>query len=273
MKTHPFKENVSETLLIPLICKAEETESNSPIITDYVACDILDKINIKLDKYRNKKVSRIGTAIRTKYFDEEVKSFIMTNKKPCIITLGCGLDARYDRLPYDIVKKAFFVYLDFYDVIKLRKKFIPERDNEIYLSGNMLDKSWIYNLKRICDHDYMFILEGVVMYIKEDDLRKFLNLLCYEFPSGILLFDALNEFLSRSSRHHDTVKYSTSNFVFGFDDDTELQKWNVHLQYKKTKLFTEFKECRQMGLVMYLLMKYIKKYKYASRMITYQINK
>lgn len=274
MNTKAFKENVSETLLIPLVCKAEETIMKSPIIKDYVARDILNKLNMNLEKYKNKKISRVGTAIRTKYFDEEVMLFISKTERPIIVMLGCGLDSRYDRLPPDLIEKAFFVYLDFDDVINLRKELIPERINEKYIGGDILYESWVDKVKIFSDKNtnYMFLLEGVVMYIEKDSLKSLMKMLCHNFNSGVILFDTLSYSMSKNSEKHDTIKYSKSKFVFGFDCDRELESWDVHLKYKKTKLFSEFKECRRFGLMTYFLMSFIPKYKNASRMITYKIN-
>lgn len=269
-----FKHKVSETLLIPLVCKAEETQMPDPIIKDDIACYLLQRIDFDITKFKNKKASRTGTAIRAKYFDNEITEFIIKHNTPLIITLGCGLDARYDRLPSLVKEKALFVYLDFNDVIELRKALIPERKNEKYLSGDMLSNDWIKEFKSITpkkEYEYMFILEGVIMYIPEDKLKIFFNMLCHEFKSGIILFDNLSTFLTSKSEKHDTVKHTDAKFIFGSDDDNTLEKWNDHLVYRKTKLFTDFKESRRMGLILSLLMKFLPKYKYSSRMLTYQI--
>lgn len=269
-----FKNKISKTLLIPLVCKAEETQTADPIIKDYISCELLKKIGFDVTKYKNKKASRTGTAIRTKYFDNEVIEFVTKNDKPLIITLGCGLDTRYDRLPSLIREKALFIYLDFSDVIDLRKELIPERKNEKYIFGDMLHNNWIKEFKMTTEKKefkYMFLLEGVIMYIPEEKLKSFFNMLCHEFQSGTILFDSLNTFMARKSKKHDTVKYTDAKFVFGFDNDNELEKWNCHLVYKKTKLFTEFKESKKMGMILSMLMKFLPEYKYASRMLTYQI--
>ena len=246
-----------------------------PIIKDDIACYLLQRIDFDITKFKNKKVSRTGTAIRAKYFDNEIIEFIKKNNNSLIITSGCGLDARYDRLPSLIREKAFFVYLDFNDVIELRKVLIPERKNEKYLSGDMLANDWIKEFKSIIPEkecEYMFILEGVIMYIPEDKLKSFFNMLCHEFKSGTILLDSLNTLLTSKSEKHDTVKHTDAKFIFGFDNDNTLEKWNNHLVYRKTKLFTDFNELRRMGLILPILMKFIPKYKYTSRMLTYEIN-
>lgn len=272
MNGNYFADKVSNTLLIPLACKAEESRQKHPIIVDNVACDILEKTHFDIKKYKNKKTSRVGTAIRAKYFDSEVIAFIGKNEKPVIISLGCGLDARYQRIG-DIAKKAKFYYIDLADVIEARKKLIPCHENEKYLAGSILDNGWIDEVKRELHHDenLFFLIEGVLMYFPEKQVRNIFNNLCENFSKSRIIFDMLNSWLSKNSAKHDTVKNSGAEFSFGLDDEKEIERWNHKLIYVKTKLFTEFNEHKKMGKIISFMMAHVDRYKTASKMVTYTI--
>ncbi|MEC5343081.1 class I SAM-dependent methyltransferase [Brenneria populi] len=272
MKENYFEDKVSNTLLIPLACKAEESMRQHPIIVDDVACDILKKTRFDIKKYKNKKTSRVGTAIRAKYFDNETIEFINKNENPVIITLGCGLDARYQRIG-DAAQQARFYYIDLMDVIDARKKLIPCHENEKYISGSILDNDWIYAVKKELHHDehLFFIIEGVLMYFTEEQVKKIFNALCQNFSNSGMIFDMLNTWLSKNSAKHDTVKNSGVQFSFGLDDEKEIERWNSKLTHVKTKLFTEFSEYKRMGKIISFMMSHVNKYKTASKMVTYEI--
>ncbi|ECA1950211.1 class I SAM-dependent methyltransferase [Salmonella enterica subsp. enterica serovar Virchow] len=268
-----FENKVSETLLIPLICKAEESLQPNAIIVDNVACDIVNKLSIDLKKYTNKKISRTGTALRARYFDLKTEEFITKNPSPIVITLGCGLDARYHRLDNEIRNKAFFYYLDFTDVISVRKRFIPEQHNEKYISGSMLSHQWIAVVKEKAEEScqLLFLIEGVLMYIPEHEVRNLFNTLCLNFKTGLMICDVLSRWLSSKSDAHDTVRYTAAEFSFGFDDDSLPTTWNSKLIHRETRLFTDFKEYTRMGFPLNILMTYFEKYKKSARILTYEI--
>lgn len=60
-----------------------------------------------------------------------------------MVNVGCGLDTRYQRVGND--GKAVFYELDLPEVIAIRRRLIPEPENDCYLSasvvGNRLDGS------------------------------------------------------------------------------------------------------------------------------------
>ncbi|ECC9924013.1 class I SAM-dependent methyltransferase [Salmonella enterica subsp. enterica] len=268
-----FNNKISETLLIPLVCKAEETQQTKPIIRDYMACSILKKINIDTDKYKKKRISRVGTALRTKFFDSTVSEFIDKNKHPVIINLGCGLDTRYYRLKKDITYKAHFYYIDLLDVIELRRQLLPEKFNETYIPGSILNDHWVNHIKQRSNNNYqfLFLLEGLVMYFSEEDVMFLFNVICQHFKSGFIVFDTLNKWLSMKSEAHDTVKYTDVNFIFGLDNDKTPATWNEKLSYIETKKITDYKEHKRIGFPLSILMRYIEKYNSSVKMITYQI--
>lgn len=269
-----FNNKISETLLIPLVCKAEETQQKSPIIKDDMACTILSQITIDTGKYKGKRISRVGTALRTKFFDTKTSEFIEKNAHPVIINLGCGLDTRYYRLDGKISSKAIFYYIDLPDVIELRKKLLPEKNNEIYISGTILNEQWVTKIKSTTDDNYQFIflLEGLVMYFSEHDIKFLFNVLCQRFNSGVIVFDTLNKWLSTKSMAHDTVKQTSTDFIFGLDNDFLPASWNPKLVHKETKRISDFKEYKRIGFPLNMLISYIEKYNSAVKMITYEIS-
>ena len=93
-----IKDSIAETLLITLYAKACESKKKNPLINDELACQLVEKIDYDFSKYKNKKVSSVSVAIRASHFDNMIKRFILRKNKPVVVLIGCGLDARIQRL-------------------------------------------------------------------------------------------------------------------------------------------------------------------------------
>ena len=123
-----------------MICK--ETIQDKPIIEDWLACRIADKINCD---YYNEKINanqRIESALISKYYDTKVSDFIKNNEKPIIIILGCGFDTRYNRINEN-VKHSIFYGVDTPEVISIRETIIPSTENNKNIQESLLSKKWI----------------------------------------------------------------------------------------------------------------------------------
>ena len=114
---------VSETLLITLWAKAEESKRKDAIIVDSKSIDILNKVDYDFSKFKNSKGSQVGTCIRTKIIDDITKDIIEKSMSESftIINLGAGLDTRAIRFIKDNI---YWYDIDFEDVISLRKQFL-----------------------------------------------------------------------------------------------------------------------------------------------------
>ena len=89
---------VSETLLIPLYMKYLSSQEANPILTDPAACRLVPQIDYDFAKFNRAKPTRIGTAIRARYFDRLTADFIRRQSQPVVVILGCGLDSRRERI-------------------------------------------------------------------------------------------------------------------------------------------------------------------------------
>jgi len=67
--------SVQETLLIPLLGRAVETQKNNGLIQDRKAVEIVDALDYDFSKWKKSK-SLEGATLRTKMFDQYVQSFL-----------------------------------------------------------------------------------------------------------------------------------------------------------------------------------------------------
>ncbi len=263
-----ISDNVAETLFIPLYMKALETKRPRPFFNDQYACRLVDLVDYDFSKYKSAVMSSVGVGIRAKYFDSVAESFIISSSKPVVVSVGCGLDTRSHRIDQDLAQRALFYEVDLPEVIHLRNKLIPPTQNSHYIKSSMFDTEWLdFVKKENSGADILFISEGVLMYFQEDQVRTFFRNIAERFDSSLILFDALNGWMCRNSKRHDTVKRTNASFLWGCDDLLEIEAWASNLKVISIKKLTDFNDWKRVGL-MYWIIKIIPMLKNSSFLVT-----
>jgi len=224
MKTKIDLGIIEETLLITLYFRAKETQKLNGILKDEMACEIVSKIDYDFSKFDNDFLTAIGCVMRVNHFDNKARVFIDKEKNPVVVNVGCGLDTRYQRVVKD--SNTIFYGIDLPDVIALRKKLIPDSINEINISSSMLDTKWMDTLKsKHPESHFIFIIEGVFMYLPEHDIKSFLNNLATRFKGSEVHFDVCGSLPLKKWLRNDSVKHTKARFIFAMDDGKIIEKW------------------------------------------------
>lgn len=242
--------SISETLLIPLYMRAKESSrGNGAIIHDPVAEKLVAKIKYDYSKFDTAKMSETGCAIRCWFLDKKVREFAQTHINPVIVNVGCGLDARYQRTAKGDKNLAFYS-LDLPDTIELRKRFITEAGMEKYISASMFETTWMDEIKSAHpDGSFLFIIEGVVMYFDESQLKPFFVNLCNRFADAEIWFDTMGTIGVKKQNKHDSIKKVEASFKWGVDDGHTLETWHPKLQLIKQVSPGKFFRSRQTMLM------------------------
>lgn len=218
---------VPETMLIPLRARYLETKKESGIIKDPMSVEILEKIDY--DFCKNKEVSKgsqIGVAIRTEILDEQTVLFLNRFPDALVINLGCGLDTRFHRLETDQVT---WFDLDVPEAINLRKLFFKETDKYKFIPKSVLDFSWIKQIPK--NRHVLFLAEGLLMYLKEDEVKSILKTINENFPGSQMLFEAMSPFIVKRSDKHPDVKKYDATFKWGIKSGKEIEKWDIGVKF------------------------------------------
>lgn len=231
MMEYKFDNNISETLLIPLYMRAKESRREAKaIVRDPVAIKLVEHIKYDYSKFDKAKMSEIGCVIRCWFFDKKVRDFVQSHINHVIVNVGCGLDARCQRT-LDGDENVAFYSLDLHDTIKLRQRFIPAAVNEKYISASMFETAWMDEIKtQYPDGSFLFIIEGVVMYFEEHQLKLFFNDLCERFHGAEIWFDALGTLAVKNQSKHDALKKVEAFVIWGINDGKILETWNLNLK-------------------------------------------
>lgn len=230
-------EGVQETLLIPLVARAKETQRKKPRIEDRKAVEILSKIECDTDKYDGG-MSYQGVVARTMILDRETQKFVDKNPNAICISIGCGLDTRYHRIKHS---KITWYNLDFPEVIDLRKQLLFEGKNVKYIAKSALDISWVdeveYNGEPV-----LILLEGLLMYFTEAEVMQLLCMLKNHFLNCRILAEIMHPFVAGRTKNHDTVKKTNASFHWGIKSGKEMEVLCEGLKFKQEwNLFDELK--------------------------------
>ena len=264
--------DVADTLYIPLAMRKKESSRKNPFFNDPHACALVDRIDYDFSKYNKAIRSSVGVAIRAKYFDELCVDFYSHYENPVIVNIGCGLDTRYQRLSNCICGGVKVYDLDLPEVIQMKTRLIPAQLKNPYLPYSMFDKKWTqYIKKREPNANFLFVIEGVLMYFSSAEVRKLFQLLSQQFPQSEIAFDVVSSWMCKNCHRHDTVKLTNAKFIFGCDNDRLFEKWYRSLRLVSSKRYNEFPEIKYMGLMNRMMMNSISFIRESSRMLHYRV--
>ncbi len=214
--------DVQTTALIPLAIKASETLRSNARIRDDKAVEIIKALKVDTKPY-DKFMSHEGVIARTIMLDRTLKKMIKEEPESIIINLGSGFDNRFSRVDNG---KILWFDVDLPDMITARKKAFQERERVTMVAGDILSDEWCGKVRegvKAEDPKFIFIAEGLFMYLTMDEIRKLLTILKERFPEGgTLIAEQNNKFMCKNEKYHDTVKNTNAHFRSGTDSAQEI---------------------------------------------------
>ena len=269
-----FQENVSETLLIPLYMRAKESKEENPIIVDKTSESILSMVDYDFSKFFTDVRCQLCISFRTRYFDDAVRKFVARYDDAVVVLIACGLDPRVERIA---LSKEYQVYeLDFPDVINLRRQFLPESSNNKYITGDITNDGWIKAIK--AEHPnghFLFILEGIAMYLTEEQVKRFFKNIDDNFDHAEIHVERMNKYLSKRTHLLESVNNTNATFSWGCDDPKEIEKWSSSFKLKNEYYYysDEYKQIRKRIGLKAIPLKYIPAYSRSLGIWSYVKNK
>ena len=90
-----LKDNVAETLLIPLWMRAEESKRSDALFHDEISCKLVNSIDYDFSKFDKDKHSQNGVAIRTAYLDHIIEEYILKSASNLNGNLNCSKELEH----------------------------------------------------------------------------------------------------------------------------------------------------------------------------------
>ena len=232
---------VNKTLFIPLYGKSLVSRRGI-ILRDEMAEKIWAKEGFPIGGKSRSKWLALNMAMRARVFDdwademirecagmgagEQAGAALGGGSDALVLHVGCGLDSRCLR----VKEKAGMWYdCDFPEVIEIRKKYYQESDSYRMVALNAAESDGI---KELPDAPAVIVvLEGISMYLTNEQLRAFLGALEDKYPKVHVLMDIYTEFGVRASRFKNPVKEVGVNRIYGIDNIDDLTK-GLRLHFK-----------------------------------------
>jgi len=256
-----------ETLLIPLLGKSKK----NPILTDIKAAEIVDQINYDFDSLKISEKTNIMMCIRAKLIDDYVKKFLSDNKNSVALHLGCGLDSRYYRIKNNNVD---WYDIDFREVIDIRQNFFSENTKYHMIASSVTESEWMEKIPQNGDN-YIIIAEGLLMYLKESEIKQLLERLKKKIGVYTLIFDAYSVLTANTANMHPSLKKTGAKINWGINNPQDLENWRLGIKFDGEKYFTDYEEINKLSSITRIMFKIADLFsaaKKAHRLLIYKVS-
>ena len=210
--------NVNKTLYIPLYGKAFVSKKGI-ILNDKKAEEIWASEQFPLKGKSKSKWLAYYLGMRSAVFDKWTVNKINEHQNSIVLHLGCGLDSRAHRLS---VSYARWYDVDFQSVIDERKKYYKETENYYMISADLKDSAFIQKLPTATHA--IIILEGVSMYLSNEELQQLLAKLNQRFEHSFVLVDCYTPFAAKMSKMRNPINDVGVSSVFGLKSPQILKQ-------------------------------------------------
>jgi methyltransferase (TIGR00027 family) len=234
-------EAVSETLFLPLYDLALESQRPNPVMVDQGAVDLTRQLNAcfagsekplfrRLSQGRLPGTLLTSMALRIRQYDRYVARFLDRQPDCVVVSLGCGLDDRRWRVDNGRVR---WYDVDLPEVIAFRRKFLSETERMRFIGSSVLDLGWLEELPGDPGDRFLFLAEGLFMYLPPDGVCSLVTTLYARHPGAELVAEVASRRIvrmmqSRLGRGKFRRRFGLTEDVvyqFGIDDSRELESW------------------------------------------------
>ena len=237
--TNPVEVNlgpVQETLLIPLLARARETERPNGLLRDERACEIVRRLDYDFAKWEGGR-SLKGAMLRARMFDRYVEEFLAVHPGGTVVEIGCGLDTRFDRVDNG---RVFWFDLDLPDTIALRRRFFDDEPRRTMIAASVLDETWMDRVEATRG-PWMFVAEAVLIYLDAPDARRVIVGIAQRFSGARVAFDTTGARMVDTQGKHDAMRHlpRESWFRWRCDHPREIESWSANLRLAASKTFLD----------------------------------
>jgi O-methyltransferase involved in polyketide biosynthesis len=238
--------DVASTSFITLYCHALETLSDDPILSDPKSVEIMTELNRTLARSENllartlvagalDRMLVVHIAIRAQKYDDYARDFLKKFPEGVIVNIGCGLDSRFLRVDNG---KVTLYDLDLPEIIGIKKTFFEKTERYHLISSSVMDFEWMAVVRQHSG-PFLFMAEGVFMYLEGRDVRSLVLKLQETFPGSELVCEVVNAFwlrlLLKKMLDHKLQKQvhmgKDASFRSGISDGREMEQWHRGIQF------------------------------------------
>lgn len=229
---------VMETLLPVLYSRVIESRREDGIINDPVAAEWVSRIDYDFSRYDKASISHFGVAVRTEILDEYTREYLALYPDATVINIAAGLDTRFYRMDNGQLNWYEF---DLPESIAVRRQLMQETERHQCIIGSAIETDWMDKLPQ--DGAKLFIVEGLLMYLTEQQVKSFLSAIAERFHGAHLLIEVMGYTQAQKTHQDDLISKTEAVFQWGIRNVHDIVDWHPKLSMVEyTSLYDRYPE-------------------------------
>ncbi|MCM1388071.1 MAG: class I SAM-dependent methyltransferase [Bacillus sp. (in: Bacteria)] len=213
-------QGVPETMLQTLYARAAYSGQQNAKFHDDKAEKIVSRMDYDFSSAKNDTTMSKGVIARTILLDRMAGDFIRKNPECTVINIACGMDTRAYRL--NISESVRWYNIDLPETIEVRRLFLTENDHISMIAKSAMDESWADIIEEPKGR-VLVIIEGLVMYLSESDVKKILSIINKRFHSADVIMEIMNPWVVKNIKEK-SIHKTSAKFSWGIKSGKELEK-------------------------------------------------
>lgn len=239
MKYHIERNTVQETLVIPLYARKVCMEKYPDLFADQACRELIEKIDYDFEKNGDKAplFGCLEGGVRQYDLAWEVRDYLRTHPRACVVNLGCGLDTTFSQVDNGQAKGY---NLDLPDVIRIRNELLPAGEREHNVPCDLNDTAWFDRIDFDAEDGAVFIAGGVFYYFQKDKVKELFCKMAEHFNGGRLVLDVTTPFglklMLKTWIKGAEIKNVGAYFSLK-DTENEMREWSEHFSCVQRKKY------------------------------------
>ncbi len=238
---------VSDTAYFCCGIRMEDALRKNSVCNDHFAQRFMDKRGLEIyEPFRSETQPKISNIARCRIIDDILQEEINKNKNTIVITIGAGFDTR----PYRL-QGAQWVELDESQIIEYKNGKLPvsECNNDLKrISINFSCEALKDKLQDVDNSKQIIVvIEGVFMYLEQENIKNTIEELQALFPKHILLCDLMNKMFFERYLTNVHAKLAASGGVFTDRPERPAEIF-IDNHYMETDWIPMVKYARNLGM-------------------------
>jgi O-methyltransferase involved in polyketide biosynthesis len=225
---------VPETMIQTLYARAKESQKPDHKIYDVKAIEIVSAMDYDFSNADKDFAMSSGVIARTIMLDKMVKDYVSKNPDAIVINIACGMDTRFYRSDNGRIR---WYNIDLPVTIDVRNRFLKEPARVVNIAKSAMDASWADDIEKNAP-SYLVVIEGLSMYLSENDIKKILSIISGNFKNVTLYMETMSPMVVKKVKEK-SIEASNAKFTWGISSGKELESYNSSFKFIRDDSLTE----------------------------------
>ncbi len=229
---------ISKTAFYTCGVRMQDAERSDSVCGDSFAKVFMNEDGRQiLETFKDETSPNATTVARHRIIDDFLRLELASNPEQRVVIIGAGFDSRAFRF-----KGGVWAELDEPQVIVYKNERLPVANCENQLNRISIDFSTESLEKKLSAfasrNPIVFVIEGVLMYLNEDEIKQLLQTLTRLFPRHKLIGDLMNRkfFEKYGKTLHEKLTGIGASFKFTADNPEQIFLENGYRRLRKISI-------------------------------------